>query len=333
MKKWLLFLAKLVFTAACLWWAFSGIDFKHSALANPGELGWSWIAGGIALGGATVFLSALRWWLLLRAQGIAVGLWRVTELTLIGNLFNLFAVGGVGGDAAKIFLLIREHPERKLAVTMSVMVDHLVGLVAMAFVFFAMTAGRFDALESQSVLGKGAIRFAWFFFGGGLGSVALMFLLSSPWVHGRIHKPGKAMKFEMLRRIPEIYDVYRRKWGHATLALAASTIMLPVYYTTFWCGASSVREGIDPWQVFTAMPVVDAISAMPLSVSGIGVREKTFEVLMNDLAGLPAEVAVSGSLIGFACSLVWAIVGGFLFLRPSDRTTMKQIEEITHEES
>ena len=100
MKKWLLFLLKLAFTMACLWWAFSGIDFRHSALAHPGALDWPWIAGGILLGGATVLLSAARWWLLLRAQGIPATLWRITELTLIGNLFNLFAVGGVGGDAA-----------------------------------------------------------------------------------------------------------------------------------------------------------------------------------------------------------------------------------------
>lgn len=332
MKKWLLFLVKLVFTGACLWWAFSGIDFKHSAFTHPGDLEWQWILGGVVLGGATVFLSALRWWLLLRAQGISVGLWRIVELSLIGNLFNLFAVGGVGGDAAKIFLLIREHPGRKLAITMSVMVDHLVGLAAMAFVFFAVTAGRFDALEAQSALGKGAIRFAWFFFGGGLGFIALFFLMASPWVHGRIHKPGRKMKWEVFRRVPEIYDVYRRKWGHALVALLVSAVMLPVYYATFWCGARSIRDGVDLLQVFTAMPVVDAISAMPLSVSGIGVREKTFEILMNDLAGLSADVAVSGSLIGFACSLVWAFVGGILFLRPSDRTSMKQIEETTKEE-
>jgi uncharacterized membrane protein YbhN (UPF0104 family) len=334
MKKWLLFLLKLVFTVGCLWWAFSGIDFKHSVFAHPQDLRWQWIAGGIVLGGATVFLSALRWWLLLRAQGIMVGLWRITELTLIGNLFNLFAVGGVGGDAAKIFLLIREHPERKLAVTMSVLVDHLVGLVAMAIVFFAMTAGRFEALESQSVLGKGTIHFAWVFFSGGLAFVALFFLMASPWVHDRIHKGGKRMpKWEVLRRVPEIYDVYRKKWGHALTALAVSTVMLPVYYATFWCGASSIHDGVDPLQVFSAMPVVDAMGAMPVSISGIGVREKTFEILMNDLAGLPAEVAVSGSLIGFACSLVWAALGGILFLRPSDRTPMKQIEDITHAEA
>lgn len=329
MKKWLLFLLKLALTAACLWWAFSRVDLRHSVFARPGDLHWSWIAAGIGFGGGTIGLSALRWWLLLRAQGIAVSLWRAIELTLVGNLFNLFAVGGVGGDAARIFLLIRRHPDRKLAVTMSVMVDHLVGLVAMAVVFFAMTAGRFEALEDQSALGRGAIKFAWFFFGGGLAFVALLFVMASPWVHGRIHRPGREWKWDLLQRVPEIYDVYRRKWGHALLAFAASVMMLPVYYATFWCGARALGSGVAPGEVFTAMPVVDAISALPLSVSGIGVREKTFEILMHDLTGMSPEAAISASLIGFSCSLVWAFSGALLFLRPADRVSMKTLEENT----
>jgi uncharacterized membrane protein YbhN (UPF0104 family) len=334
MKKWLLFGAKLVFTAGCLWWAFSGEDFSKSALLQPSQLRWDWIAGGIALGGLTYFISAVRWWILLRAQGIRVTIARSFELTLMGEIFNLVTVGGVGGDAAKVFLLNRQHPERKLAVTMSLMVDHLVGLVAMSLLFFAVTAGRFDALESQSAMGKGAIHFGWVFFGGGLGLIALMFVVSSPWVHSRIHKPGKAMKSDFLRRVPEIYDVYRRKWGHALFALLASALMLPVEYAIFWCGFHAIGHPESLMTVIGATPVVEAISALPLSVSGIGVREKTFEILMNDLTGMPAEVAIGGSLIGFACrNLIWSLCGGLLFLRPSDRTSIKAIEETTHEEA
>ena len=217
---------------------------------------------------------------------------------------------------------------------MSLMVDHLVGLVSMALLFFAVTAGRFEALESQSAMGKGAIRFGWFFFGGGLAMIALMFVIASPWVHDRIHKSGRKMRWEIMRQIPQTYDVYRRKWGHALLALLASGAMLAVYYATFWCGFRSIGHEVGPLQVITTMPVVDAISAMPLSVSGIGVREKSLKVLMNDLTGMPAQVAVTGSLIGFTCSnLIWACVGGLLFLRPTDRTSMKQIEETTHAEA
>lgn len=337
MKKWVAFFLKLALTIACLWFALSREDLQkdlnESSALWPSDPDWGWGLLGVFFGGGTVFLSALRWWLLLRAQEINVSLWRVVELTLIGNLFGLFGVAGVSGDAAKIFLLIRQHPERKLAVTMSVLVDHLVGLVAMALMFFAVTAGRFEALEQQSNLGKGVIHFAWVFFAGGLGFVVFLFIMASPWVHYRIHKPGRKMRWEVLRRVPQIYDVYRKKWGHALLAFASSAVMLPVYYGTFWCGIHLVGEGNDLSQVLVVMPVVDALSALPISISGIGVREIGFKTLMNDLYGTPTGVAVLGSLIGFACSLVWAALGGILFLRPSDRTPMKEIEEITHAEA
>jgi uncharacterized membrane protein YbhN (UPF0104 family) len=332
MKKWLLFLAKLLFTAGCLWWAFHGEDFSDSPLLRPSALRWDWLAAGVAFGGVTYFISAIRWWLLLRAQGIHLSVPRCFGLTLMGEIFNLVTVGGVGGDAAKVYLVNRRQPGRKLAVTMSLMVDHLVGLVAMAVLFFAFTAGRFDALESQSAMGKGAIRFGWVFFGGGLAMITLMFVMASPWVHHRIHKPGRPMRWEGLRRVPEIYDVYRRKWGLALLALGVSAIMLPAEYAIFWCALHAVGHPESLGTVIGAMPVVEAMSALPVSVSGLGVREKTFEILMHDLVGMPAEVAVGGSLIGFACrNLVWALAGGLLFLRPSDRASMKAIEQTTQD--
>ena len=332
MKKWLLFLAKLAFTIACLWWALKGQHLEESASFWPKDPEWTWALAAIALGGVTVFLSAFRWWLLLLAQGIPVGLWRVTQLTLIGGLFNLMGVSSVTGDAAKIFLLIRDHREHKLAVTMSVLVDHLVGLVAMSLTFFAVTAGRFQAVESQSELGKTAIKFGWVYFSGGLVAVALMFVFASPWVNDRIHKRVTNPRIAKMRKVPDIYDVFRKKWKLVLPALAASVVMLPIYYATFWCGVRFVGADTGFLPVFAAMPVVDAASAMPVSISGIGVREIALKTLMSDLVGLEPGISVLGSLVGFATgTLFWAFAGGLLFLRPSDRTSMKEIEETTQE--
>ncbi len=325
-QQWLLFFVKGLLTAACLWWALSGVDFGSSIFARPGDLDWRWIFSGLAFAGAAILLTAARWWLLLRAQDVCTGFWRTVELTLIGNLFNLAAVGGIGGGAARVFLLIREHPDRKLAITLTVMVDHLVGLVSMALLFFAVTAGRFDALEEQSALGRGVIRFAWVFFAGGLGLIALMFVMSYPPVHQFIHRPGRGWKWEVLRRLPELNDIFRRRWPHALGSLAVSTAMLPVYFATFWCGARAAGGDVGFGPVFSAMPVVDAISAMPISIAGIGVREKTFELLMNDLTGMPDDIAVSGSLIGFFCSLIWSLLGALLFLKPRDRVRIGELE-------
>jgi len=332
MKKWLLFLAKLAFTVGCLWWALKGQHLEESASFWPQDPEWGWALAAIALGGATVFLSAFRWWLLLLAQGIPVSLGRVNQLTLIGGLFNLMGVSSVTGDAAKIFLLIRDHREHKLAVTMSVLVDHLVGLVAMSLTFFAVTAGSFRAVESQSELGQTAIKFGWVYFSGGLAVIALMFVMASPWVNDHIHKRVTNPRIARMRKVPEIYDVFRKKWKLVLPALAANLVMLPLYYATFWCGVRFVGSDTGFLPVFAAMPVVDAASAMPVSISGIGVQEIALKTLMSDLVGLEPGISVLGSLVGFATgTLFWAFAGGLLFLRPSDRTSMKEIEETTQE--
>jgi uncharacterized membrane protein YbhN (UPF0104 family) len=284
------------------------------------------------LAGLTVVLTAVRLKLLLAAQGIRITLWRSTELTLIGNLFNLVAVGGIGGDAARIFLLIRDHPERKVAVTMTVMFDHLVGLVAMSLVFFALTAGRFEALASQSVETRSILKFAWCFFCGGLAMVGMMFVVSYPPIHNRIHARGRHWRIAFLRKLPEAFDMFRTGWGHAVVALAVAVVMLPVYYASFWCGARAAGAAVDAGPVLVAMPVVDMLSALPLSVAGLGVREASLKILMKDLTGMEPGVAVAASLIGFACTLFWALLGGLLFLRPRDRVSVKELEEVAADE-
>lgn len=332
MKKALLFLLKLLLTGTCLWWALRGVDWRDSVLANPSGLSWGWVVPGIVLAGLTVWLTAVRLWVLLAAQGIRISMGRAIELTLIGNLFNLAAVGGIGGDAVRIYLLIRDHPERKLAVTITVLFDHLVGLVAMSVVFFALTAGRFDALATQSVETKGIMRFAWMFFTGGLVMVGMMFLVSYPPIHDRIHAKGRHWKIAFMRRLPEVYDVYRKRWRHGLVALLVATVMLPVYYATFWCGAKVAGADVEPGPVLTAMPVVDMLSALPLSVAGLGVREKSMQVLMEDLTGMAPDVAVAASLVGFLFTLVWAVPGGWLFVRTGGRKTMEAIREMEEEE-
>jgi uncharacterized membrane protein YbhN (UPF0104 family) len=266
--------------------------------------------------------SFLQWFPL---RGLTSDNW--SELTMIGNLFSLMSVGGIGGDAARIVLLIRDHPGRKLVITMAVLVDHLAGMVTMAALFFIISAARFEVLADQSALGRGVIRFAWFYLGGGLAVVALFFLCASPPIHRRIHGSDRFARWPVLRRIPEIYDVYRSNWKHTLAGVMVSFVMLFAYFISFWCGLKAVGGTASVGTVITAMPVIDAISGLPVSVAGLGVREKLFEILMNDLAGVPASTAVAASLAGFACNLLWAVCVALFFLKKRDRLQIAELQE------
>lgn len=327
MKAFLLFLLKLGLTVLCLWWALSRVDLRNSILARPGAVDYRWLAGGAGLAGLSMVFTSIRWWFLLRAQSIRVSIGRAVELTMIGNLFNLISVGNIGGDAARVILLIRDHPGRKLVITMAVLMDHMVGMVTIAVVFYIISAARFEALADQSVLGKGVIRFAWFYIGGGLAMVVLFFVCASPPLHRRIHANGRMDRWPILRQVPEIYDVYRRNWKLTLAGLAVSFLMLFSYFASFWCGMRAVGGTAPAGAIMTAMPVIDSVSSLPISVGGVGVREKLFEVLMNDIAGVPPEIAVAASLAGFACNVLWALLGAAFFLKKRDRIHVADLEQ------
>lgn len=327
MKAFLLFLLKLALTALCLWWAFSQVEFDHSVFTRPGAVDYRWLAGGAALAGLSVLLQAARWWLFLRGQSLDVSLGRATELTMIDGLFSLASVSGIGGDAARVILLMRDHPGKKLVIAMAVTADHLAGMVSLALLFFVVSAARFDALAAPSVLGEGVIHFAWFYLGGGLALVALIFICASPPVHRRIHGNDRFARWPMMRRIPELYDVYRRNWRHALGGLMVSFLMFGAYFSSYFCGMRAVGGTPEYSAVVSAMPVIDAISGLPVSVAGVGVREKLFQVLLHDLAGVPAETAVAASLAGFFCNALWALLGALFFLKKRDRIRVSELGE------
>jgi uncharacterized membrane protein YbhN (UPF0104 family) len=326
MKAFLIFLLKLVLTGLCLWWAFSRVDFGSSVFTEPGAIDYRWLAGGVALAGISIVFQGLRWWCFLHAQSLPVTVGRSVELTMIDGLFSLASVSGIGGDAARILLLMRDHPGRKLVIATAVMADHLAGLVSIALLFFIISVARFDAIVDQSILGRGVIHFAWFYLGGGLAMVLMIFICASPPVHRRIHNNDRFGRWPFMKRIPELYDVYRKKWRHALAGLLVSFVMLFAYFSSYYCGMRAVGGNVEFGAVISAMPVIDAISGMPVSVAGVGVREKLFEVLMKDLAGVPAETAVAASLAGFACNVLWAGLGALFFLKKRDRISVAELE-------
>ena len=98
-------------------------------------------------------------------------------------------------------------------------------------------------------------------------------------------------------------------------AVGCSVLLYLAQYGTFYCGLQAVGGRAPLLAVFGTMPMVDAAAGLPISVNGLGVREKTFSTLLQALAGLPPATAVSASLAGWLMGICWALLGGLLFIR------------------
>ncbi|HVV01361.1 MAG TPA: lysylphosphatidylglycerol synthase domain-containing protein, partial [Verrucomicrobiae bacterium] len=74
-----------------------------------------------------------------------------------------------------------------------------------------------------------------------------------------------------------------------------------------------------PWaRLGWTLPVILAISAMPVSVGGLGTREGASMFLLG-LYGVPESTAVASSLLTLGVIAFWAFAGGLLFLREAAR--------------
>ena len=312
-----IFLLKLAGTILFLWWAFSQIEDKstladnfYRALRSP-----FWVCFGLSMALFSLLANAFRWQFLLRAQEINQPFSYIFRLTLYGAFFNIISLGGAAGDAAKIVLLIRREPEKKVGVAMSVMVDHVVGFVggSIIFLFFTWVLGTIDLATGDAARGT-FIAATWFQVGGLVGIVlSVISCMPQMLAFGQRRLP-LITNNRWVDKITTALDLYRTRWIYCLWSLFASFALAGCYYLTFFAGLQALGEKVSASTVMAVMPVVDVIAALPISISGLGVRERTFEFMLSQLTGVPASAAISASLIGFLFNIFWGLVGGIAII-------------------
>ena len=319
-----LFLLKLAGTILFLWWALSRIEDKQLLAANFNRALRSplWVAAGLGMAFLTLLASALRWFLLLRAQAINEPFWYIFRLTLYGAFFNIASFGAAAGDAAKIVLLMRRVPNKKVGVTMSVMVDHVVGFVAGSIIFLVCTWGFGTMDHAKGATARSMFVAATWFQAGGLIAVFLSIFSCTPGMmrFGRRYLP-LITDNRWVDRITTALDLYRTRWVYAIYAVLVSFVLAASFYLTFFAALRALDQQVEATTVMAVMPVVDVITGLPISISGLGVRERTFDFLLSLLTGVPTAAAVAASLIGFLFNLFWGLVGGLAIVTARNSKT------------
>lgn len=281
---------------------------------------WAWTLAGILFAFLSLFLTATRWHIILRGLVPELPFHIVLRTEIISAFFNISSVGVVGGDAYKIMALSRRLPGQTMPVSVSLVLDHLTGLVSVSFLFLVCMLARAAHWNEigydlrMLFIGYGM------YVGAGLVGLFLSWVSFIPGLlaWGRRTFPrtlGNARLAPIIARMSKVHAVFAMLWKRTLSAAAVSTGMHLAFFMSFYCGLQAVGGAAPLLDVLTAMPVVDAAASLPVSISGLGVRERTFEALLAGLAGVPEATGVSASLAGWIFNLFWGLVGGVLFLR------------------
>jgi len=322
MKKALPILLKLAVTTGLLVWIFCEHRFTESILPHLQALGlnWAWLPAGLTAVGLSIGLAALRWQVLLRGQGQEVPTSEVLRVTAVSHFFNITSVGVVGGDAYRVLALMQRPGLRQMPIVASVMLDHLVGMIGVAGLFLSCRSVYEGRLQLMGAEVRKLVEGFEMFMTGSLVFLVLSVISFTP----RLYHWGEGkwpwmLGYPPLKDFVTACDALRRNWRGSLVAGGLSVLLFLTHFTCFYCAVHAVGGRAPLRDVLAAMPIVDALAGLPISVSGLGVREKTFETLMHGLTGLPEATAVSASLLGWLMGVTWGLLGGLLFLRGSAR--------------
>jgi glycosyltransferase 2 family protein len=275
--------------------------------AHPG-----WLIAAFLVSLLSICLCGTRFWFLLRLQKIHLPYFRTLHLTFVGFFFNLFLIGSTGGDAIRLYYLLRWFPEQKTRATLSILLDRVFGVAALFGLALLFLPGTTDRLRADPAFLPLAQALPWL---GSLGAVLLLlaFLLPGFLPHLPLPKkiPGRAIILDLLHGIR---DTAHGGWN--TIGLVG--VALCVHLTSF-AGATLLAHSLDlPINYSLAgliLVLVFSASALPISVSGHGVREGVMVFLFAHLGlGAGPESAIAYSLLLYGIGLFWSLFGGLAYL-------------------
>ncbi len=317
-RRWRLPLVKLTFVAGLMVFLVQKKIISYEAMQGASQQ-WPLLLLGFSSLALAMGLGVVRWYWLLQAVGLHLRPWRVFQLTMIGNFFNIAIPGAVSGDFLKGYYILQQAGDAlnvsQGRVVMSIIMDRLVGLSALVWLAAASLGLEGQAATTTTLregiglmMGLGALGIAAFY-----GYLLLVSAQRDPLLKGlsRLSK-----KFQGLKTLQTLYLSLRGYHTHPVALLASLALSLVIHLLTgssCWLFARALGDQtVSLIQVTSVVPFGLLINAIPLAPAGMGTGNYAFAQLFGWV-----DSPCGGDVYSlFALStILLSSVGGVIYLR------------------
>jgi glycosyltransferase 2 family protein len=244
-------------------------------------------------------LSSRKWQLILRSDGVLIGLPFLIKTYMIGGFISLFLPTSFGGDVYRV-VAVRGVNRDLAKSTSSVLFDRLSGLFALVSICIV----GYLVLPEQSYE---AVVFVLYV----LGVVGFLILSSDTAIDFvdaskiKIVKKGVTIlrSFQNYRKYPRLIA-----W---ILLLAFAFQFIVVVNVKFYTLALGIE--ISFFVLLVIVPLIFLTEALPISINGLGVRESAFAFFFA-MNGLTVGEGVAVALLIVAERYLLGLIGGALLL-------------------
>jgi uncharacterized protein (TIRG00374 family) len=260
---------------------------------------------------AMIGANSLRWSLLLRAKGMHFSQTRLLYFYLVGNFFSAFLPTSVGGDFVRVVGLSTDT-DRRADVLASVVVERLLGF----FVLLPMGLLAIPLVGRQLVDWKLMLT-VWLLAGAIF--VAAFVVLQRPVARrlSRVLDPllGLFGRFKARERMGSAYEAIVT-YGSCRWAISAG-LALSVVSRLLWIGGCfligrAFSLNLSFAALLLIVPLVELARMIPISISGLGVREAAFVAMLRQF-GVEDSLGFAYAVVVYVVFMLLALVGGLLY--------------------
>jgi len=308
-KKFLSFILRISISIILLvfLFKFNKIDV-HSLISDIKSTNKVFLAIGFLIIFFAHTLGFFRWKMLLKVVGINASLKKLISSFSGGVFFSIFLPSTIGGDLVRAAELAG-HTNKTKEVIATVFLDRLSGFIGLVLVILpALLLGRNLVLDKVVFSSVFAILIL---------LVVILFILFNKFVYLNLNKflsePGAGRIKEAIKNMHQEIHLFRH---HKKIIVANLTVSFLIQLLMPICAyfiGLSLGINISPVYFLIFIPIISAITLLPVAIGGLGLREGLF-VLYFAKAGVIKQLALAMSLLSFSFIVFYAAIGGLIYV-------------------
>jgi uncharacterized protein (TIRG00374 family) len=250
-----------------------------------------------------------RWNMLLKATNIHLPIKRVIMSFCGGIFFSLLLPSSIGGDFARSIDLAK-HTQKPKEVIATVLMDRLSGYVGLVIIaLFSCVLGWKIVNNDIAVLASVAIIVLILIF--------TLLILFNKFLYTKVskflHTSNSGRIRESIKNLLQEIHYFRDKKRVLFESIVLSLIIQANGPIAFYITALAVGiSGVKLLYFFIFVPIIGAITLLPIAIGGFGIREST-SVLLFAKAGINGIAATAIALLNSYFIFIFGAIGGIIY--------------------
>ena len=255
-----------------------------------------------------IFVTMLRWDILLRAQGIYIFKGFLLQSYYVGYFYSNILPSNIGGDIYRPYDLHKSkgvNLHKNLSV---IIMERFIGTGIGTFFIVISFFLIYKYISIKLILGF-------------LLLPAVMFIIFLIIIRPDIFRLHRLFaKFKRLKNVEKKFNEFRNsffefknklKFIFASIAVAIAAQL--IFITSYWFANLYAQVNLKFTSFFFLNPIIILSSNIPISVGGIGVRENITVVVLKQF-GIAEHEAVIFTLVILAIIILNTLAGGIIYL-------------------